>query len=126
MTPLEKIREELCEIGFTPNVVSAEGFVQSSAVVIAYPVHTGRFKDQIYDIAIGFQEDSYPDYPPHFIYVAELPDPKLPAYSSFHYNNAKWSGFSVPPSDFWDTLPTSEKNMKTFVNRHMIRFWSQI
>ena len=77
-------------------------------------------------MAIGSPENSYPDYPPHFIYVAELPDPRLPVHHSFRYNDADWSAFSVPPSDFWDTLAASEKNMKTYINLHITRFWSQI
>ena len=126
MTPAELICAELSELGLAPRVVVAEGFFQNTAVVLEQNVPTGRFKNQTLTVAIGFQEHVYPDYPPHFIYVAELPDSRLPVHSSFEYDNRGWKSFSVPPSDFWDACPASEKNMKTFMNRHLLRFWSQI
>lgn len=126
MTPVDLICTELREMGFTPYIVSADGFTQNTAVALTEPIPTGRLKDQIFTFAIGFQESSYPDYPPHFIYVAELPSPQLPVHSSFDYDNRHWKAFSVPPSDFWDNLPASEKNMGTYVNRHLLRFWNQI
>ena len=126
MTPTDIICAELRDMGLDPQLTFANGFIQHTAVALYQLVPTGRFKDQTFRLAVGFQEDSYPDYPPHFIYVANLPDSHLPVHSTFEYDNCHWTGFSVPPSDFWDGLPTSQKNMKTFVNRHLLRFWSQI
>ena len=126
MTPTDSICAELSQLGLEPKIVSASGFIQHKAVALNQQVPTGRFKDETFILAIGFQEDSYPDYPPHFVYVAELPSEQLPVHSSFTYDNRQWKAFSVPPSDFWDDLPSSEKNMKTFVNRHLLRFWNQI
>ena len=126
MTPIDSIFSELDELGLDPHIVAANGFIQQTAVALTQKVPTGRFKDEVFTIAIGFQEDIYPDYPPHFIYVADLPDSQLPIHKSFSFDNRDWSAFSVPPSDFWDGLPASEKNMKTFVNRHLLRFWNQV
>ena len=126
MTPADLICAELREMGTEPHIISANNFIQNTAVTLTQKIPTGRFKGQTLTLAIGFQEDSYPDYPPHFIYMANLPDPRLPVHSSFDYDNRSWKAFSVPPSDFWDDLPASEKNMKTFVNRHLLRFWSRI
>lgn len=126
MTPADLICAELREMGLEPCIVSDSGFIQNTAVVLSQLIPTGRYKGQTFTFAIGFQEDSYPEYPPHFIYLAELPDSQLPVYSSFDYDNRNWKAFSVPPSDFWDNLPDKEKNMKTFVNRHLLRFWRQI
>ena len=126
MTPTDLICAELREMGLEPHIISANGFIQNAAVALSQRIPTGRFKDQTFNLAIGFQEDSYPDYPPHFIYVADLPSSQLPVHSSFDYDNRHWKAFSVPPSDFWDNLPASEKNMKTFLNRHLLRFWNQI
>lgn len=126
MTPTDMICAELREMGLNPELIHAKGFIQNTAVGIQQLVPTGRLKDQMFRIAIGFQENSYPDYPPHFIYVAALQDSRLPVHTTFEYDSCHWKGFSVPPSDFWDELPTSQKNMKTFVNRHLLRFWRQI
>ena len=78
------------------------------------------------DIAVSFQEEGYPEYPPHFIHVKEVADAKLPEHQTFQFENARWVSFSVPPTDFWDGLPSSEKNMKTYVHRHLARFLDQV
>ena len=126
MSPADLVCSELREMGLAAQIVAGNGFVQQTAVVISQEVQTGRFKNQVLTIAVGFQEDSYPEYPPHFIYVADLADSRIPVHSQFHFDGRYWKSFSVPPSDFWDSLPAAEKNMKTFLNRHLMRFWNQI
>lgn len=126
MTSAEKICAELRELGLEPEIISADGFINNTAVALRQMIPTGRFKGKTVRFAIGFQEDSYPAYPPHFIYVTGLQDSQIPVHTTFEYDNHQWMGFSVPPSDFWDGLPTSRKNMETYVNRHVLRFWSQI
>ena len=126
MNPLEQVCRELRELGYEPTIVSLGGFGAGGLVAVDYEVATGRYRGRIFKVSIGFQEDAYPEYPPHFVGVANLPDPRIPVHSSHHYNNAVWSMFSVPPSDFWDNLPSSDKNMKTYVRRHLSRFWSQV
>lgn len=127
MSPLEKIAEEFRELGYLAEIVSNDGkFIGQGAVVFDYAVSNGRYKGRTFKVGIGFQEDAYPEYPPHFIYVADLPSPQLLVHNSFHYNNVNWLGFSVPPSDFWDSLPLQDKNMRTYLYRHLTRFWSQV
>ena len=128
MTPLETVAAELQVL---PNVTRARtvnggGFVGAAAVVFDYVVPTGRYRNRTFPVGVGLQEDACPEYPPHFIYVADLDNPQLPVHSSFDYAGARWSAFSVPPSDFWDGLAVADKNMRTYVDRHLTRFWSQV
>jgi len=125
MTAAEKICDELRDLSLKPEIISANGFINSTAVELYQIIPTGRLKGKWIRYAIGFQEDSYPAYPPHFIYVADIQHSEIPPHTTFEYDNHQWMGFSVPPSDFWDCLPTSEKNMKTYINRHLLRFWSK-
>lgn len=126
MNPLNTIAAELQELGYKPEVVSGQGFHGSGAVTIDYPVPIGRCRGQIFRVAIGFQEDAYPEYPPHFIYVKGISNPQIHPHSSLDYENSRWTAFSSPPNDFWDRLPAPDKNMKTYIRRHMMKFWSQI
>ncbi len=126
MSDLNKINSELSELGFTPQIVHFPEFGSGEAVVIGYPVTTGRYKGQTFKIGISFQEGGYPEYPPHFLHVQTLPASLFPEYSRHRYAHSDWSVFSVPPSDFWDNLPLEKKNMKTYLNRHLTRFWNQI
>lgn len=126
MSSLEKISEELQDLGYKPRVVSLNGFTPSELVAIDYQPTCGRYKGQLFKVGIGFQENAYPEYPPHFVGVVNLSDPSIPVHSSHRLENDQLSMFSVPPSDFWDKLPSSDKNMKTYIRRHLARFWSQL
>jgi len=125
MTPIEKVLAELQEVGHTAQARQPDGFGYVLAV-FEYPVDSGRFRGQRFRVGIGFQEDAYPEYPPHWLCVSSLPDNRIPQHSGFTFDGADWSVFSVPPSDFWDSLPTSQKNMKTYLRLHMTRFWDQV
>lgn len=124
MSPLERISGELRESGYEPTVLHLDRF--GRFVVINYHTLAGRYRGQSFKLGIGFQEDSYPEYPPHFIAVANLRDSCLPVYGSQVDGDDAWAIFSVPPSDFWDSLSSSDKNMKTYLFRHVARFWSQV
>lgn len=124
-TPLAKILAELHELGFAAVECKPDDFGYALAV-IEYPVQVGRYRGRNFTVGIGFQEDAYPEYPPHWLCVASLPDNQIRHHSEFTCKDAHWRAFSVPPSDFWDTLPTVEKNMKTYLWRHMPRFWDQV
>ena len=128
MTPLEAVAAELRVLKSVTNVciVSDNGFIGHRAVSFDYAVLTGRHRNRVFTVAVGFQEDAYPEYPPHFIYVADLEAPNIRVHSSFHHAGRKWSAFSVPPSDFWDGLASTKKNMKIYIARHLGRFWSQV
>ena len=126
MNPLEQISEELRGLGYEPVRFSLDGFTAGELVGIDYQPTCGRYKGQLFKVGIGFQENAYPEYPPHFIGVANLSGPNIRVHSSHRRENYEWSMFSVPPNDFWDSLPSSDKNMKTYVRRHLARFWSQL
>ena len=126
MRALEQIRAELDALGLSPRIVPRTGFDFGAIVAFRFEVNVGRFKGQRFEVGIGFQENGYPEYPPHFLCIASLPDSVLPVHSCSQVDGSDWCAFSVPPSDFWDSLPTSEKNMKTYVRRHLVRFWGQI
>ena len=125
MTPLAKILAELNGSGYAAERCRPNNFGYDLAV-IDYPVEVGRYRGQRFKVGIGFQEDAYPEYPPHWLCVATLPDSQVPQHSAFTHEGAEWRVFSVPPSDFWDALPTAQKNMKTYLQRHMTRFWNQV
>ena len=126
MRTLDWISAELSAEGFTPEILIASGCPGNGAVIINYRVDTGQYKNKRFKTGIAFKEGGYPEYPPHFICVADIPESSLPVFSKFSYRDSEWSVFSVPPSDFWDSLPSSDKNMKTYINRHLARFWNQI
>ena len=126
MNSIEQICVELAELGLVPKVLKIEGLGGGQAAAFNYQVKTGRHKGQTFSVGIAFQEAGYPEYAPHFIWVAGLTEPSQPAHSTAACEHESWQAFSVPPNDFWDRLPSAEKNMKTYMRRHMQRFWDQV
>lgn len=115
MSPVDLVGKELEALGFTPEQLRIDSLGGVHAVVVDYPVPTGRFKGQTFRIGVAFQEAGYPEYPPHFVWIANIESPVLPVHSVSEHNGVQWSAFSFPPSDFWDRLPLPEKNMKTYM-----------
>ena len=125
MIAIDQVCEELSAIGYEVHKALPSG-APIELAIIDYHVEVGRFKGNCFTLGIGPEGAGYPEYPPHFICIADLSDAQMPIHSTFNYNDSVWSVFSTPPKDFWDSLSLSEKNMKTYCLRHLPRFWSQV
>ena len=126
MDAVEVVEHELRDLGYPLEVVDVPGFDFGKVVVFDYPVTIGRYRGRTFLVGVGFQEEGYPEYPPHFVLVADLPCARLPRYATHRLDGQEWSVFSVPPGDFWDTLAPAAKNMKTYLRRHLMRVWHQM
>ena len=123
MSAIDQVRQELEACGFDVAVKDAP---QGPVVVFDFRVPTGRYREKIFKMGVSFQDHTYPEYPPHFVHVANIEGTKLTKHSDYSDGTATWSVYSFPPSDFWDDLPSENKNMRTFVRRHLLRVWSQM
>ena len=126
MSALDVVERELRDLGYPLEVVDVPGFNFGRVVVFEYPVVTGRYRGGTFTVGVGFQDEGYPEYPPHFVLIADLPHAHLTKFSTHQLEGREWSVFSAPPGDFWDTLAPEEKNMKTYVRRHLTRVWRQM
>ena len=123
---LERVSEELRDIGLAPRIVDFTGFSRR-AVVFDIEVQHGRYKGAILTLALSFQEDAYPEYPPHFVHLkSSISTAITTRRSTHHFDGESWSAYSLPPSDFWDRLESSQKNMKTYYIRHLLRILAQL
>ena len=124
---LDQIVQELQDLGLNPRIVrfSSPPFYQ--AVVFDVHVEHGRYKDQTLSVGLSFQELAYPEYPPHFVHFKSSIETNIACRHSAHdFEGAHWSAYSLPPSDFWDRLDSSEKSMKTYVHRHLQRILARL
>jgi len=126
MSVIERVRLELQTLGYEPKIEVFPRFNSGPIIAFDYYVKNGRHRGGTFKVGLSFQEDAYPEYPPHFVHIADLGPTDLTKHSSHQFNGTEWSVFSAPPSDFWDTLPQDAKNMETYVNRHLVRFWSEV
>ena len=120
---LRRVADELRELDFSPRLVEFPSFPSSSqAVLVDVAVQHGRYKGQTLAVGLSFQENAYPEYPPHFVHFKSSISTKIATRHSTHdFEGENWSAYSLPPSDFWDNLDSSQKNMKTYVRRHLLR-----
>ena len=129
MSGIERIADELEALGY--NVFYIDDFPAGRVVVIEYEVQTGKYSGKTVLMGFSFQEDGYPEYPPHWIHICA--DGTTPPYddqlgkSPRRYSAAdntgvqrEWLAFSRPPGKFWDNLET--KHMKHYLDFHITRF----
>ncbi|MXX57045.1 MAG: hypothetical protein F4X22_13775 [Gemmatimonadales bacterium] len=111
-----------------PRIVDFPGFsISGQAIVLDIDVKHGRFKDKTVTLALSFQEDAYPEYPPHFVHFkSSISTPIATRHSTHDFEGENWSAYSLPPSDFWDGLKSSEKNMRTYYQRHLLRVLARL
>ncbi|WP_420636259.1 hypothetical protein [Candidatus Palauibacter sp.] len=122
---LGTVDRELRELGIGSRVVRWNG-AGGEAVVFPFVVLSGRFRGTTLDIGLSFQEAAYPEYPPHFIHVRNLDATNKTRHSEHEFEGALWWTFSAPPSNFWDALEPSQKNMRTYVRGHLLRFLDEL
>ena len=124
---LERVANELRELGLEPRIADFPGFpVSGRAIVLDAYVEHGRYKGETLTLALSFQEDAYPEYPPHFVHLKSSIRTGIPRHSTFDFERESWSAYSLPPSDFWDRLESSQKNMRTYYRRHLMRVLAQL
>ena len=125
---LEQVADELRAIGLAPRVVDFPDFtISGKAVVVQVDVQHGPYKGETLTLALSFQEDAYPEYPPHFVHLQSSVSTNVTTRHSTHvFEGEEWSAYSLPPSDFWDALQSSQKNMKTYYRRHLLRILAQL
>lgn len=123
MSAIDQVRQELNAFGIDAVVKHP---APGPVVVFDFQVPTGRYRGNSFKMGISFQEDAYPEYPPHFVHVADIKGSNLTRHSTYSEGATTWSVYSFPPSDFWDSLPAEDKNMKTYIRRHLLRIWNRM
>ena len=125
MNSLELIKKEMEALGYQTKL-TANLFNNTSVLTFDYTPSLGRYKNQKFKMSISMQEDGYPEFPPHFLHICNLPDSHLTIHGTYETNDGLWKVFSAPPNDIWDHLPMEERNMKTYMYSHVNRIWNQI
>ena len=127
MSGLERIESELKSLGYNPFYIETP---QGRAIVIDYTIPTGKYKGQKAKFGFSFQEDGYPEYPPHWIHISPPYDDQrggtiqLYSHPDDRGNGQNWLALSRPPQDFWDGLPT--KHIKHYLDYHLHRFCKEL
>ena len=121
MSSFRLIQEELENLGYTTENITPAN--HDTVIVFDYTVDVGRYRNSTFRVGISLQDGGYPEYPPHFFHICNAPAIDLTPHLNYQENGQEWCAFSVPPSDFCDRLPPEDKNMATYLHRHIRRFW---
>ena len=105
-----RVQEELVSLGY-----ETQTFNSGMGVVVAfnYTIETGSHKGKPVLVGVSFQDEGYPDYPPHWIHVSPpIPDGRGGTVQTYELSGSSWLAMSRPPGSLWDQLPT--KHMRGF------------
>ena len=129
MSGIERITDELKALGYNPFYI--DNSPAGRVVVIEYKVPTGKYIKETVLIGFSFQEEGYPEYPPHWIHTCA--DGTNPPYNDqlggstqpyWALDNKgvqrEWLALSRPPGKLWDNLAT--KHIKHYLGFHITRF----
>ncbi len=127
MSGLERIESELKGLGYSPFYIETP---QGRAIAINYKINIGKYKGRKALFGFSFQEEGYPEYPPHWIHISPpYNDQRGGTVQPYNYPDnqgvdQKWLALSRPPQDFWDQLPT--KHIKHYLDFHISRFCKEL
>ena len=94
-------------------------------IAFDYEIQAGSHKGEPVRVGVSFQEEGYPEYPPHWVHVSPpIDDGKGGSVGSYSVDGSDWFAMSRPPGDFWDRLPT--KHMGAYMSDHLSRIWSDV
>ena len=120
---IERVQGELESLGYRTSVFDSQ---QGRVVSFDYAIEVGSHKGALVTVGLSFQDEGYPEYPPHWIHVTPpLDDGK--GGSTVTYTDTAgraWLAMSRPPGDIWDRLPT--KHMGAYVSEHLRRIWKDV
>ena len=125
---LQRVVKELQDIGLNPRIFEfSAAHASERAVMFDIKVQTGRYKGKTLKVALSFQEDSYPEYPPHFVHLlSSTTTMEFTRHFQYQFEGEEWSAYSLPPSDLWDKLDLSQKNMRMYVKGHIFRILAKL
>ena len=119
---VQRVNAELESMGYqTREFDSPYGRV----VAFQYTIEVGSHIGKEVSVGVGFQEEGYPEYPPHWVHVSpRLPDKVGVVNAYTDPEGREWLAMSRPPGDIWDRLPT--KHMGAYISEHLRRIWSDV
>ena len=121
-TAVDTVINELKDLEYSPFVIETPVGI---TVFFEYSLPNGKYSGETVLLGISFQEQGYPEYPPHWVHFSPPYNNGLGS-SDRKYRRKDEKGIerefialSRPPSDIWDKLPT--KNMQSYLDLHIYR-----
>ena len=118
----KRIQQELVSLGYETQTFNSG---MGDIVAFNYIIETGTHKGEPVLVGVSFQEEGYPDYPPHWIHVSPpIDDGRGGSVQTYEESGRPWLAMSRPPGRIWDQLPT--KHMYGFISEHLRKIWKDV
>ena len=117
-----RVQRELESLGY-----ETQTFNSGMGVVAAfnYTIEAGSHKGRPVLVGVSFQEEGYPDYPPHWIHVSPpIPDGRGGSVQTYEMAGCQWLAMSRPPGRIWDQLRT--KHISGYISEHLRKIWKDV
>lgn len=117
---VNRVKRELESLGYKTALFDS---AQGKVVSFKYTMETGSHKGERVLLGVSFQEEGYPEYPPHWVHVSPaIDDGKGGSVQKYRdAQGREWIAMSRPPGEIWDRLPT--KHMGAYIDEHLRRLW---
>ena len=119
---VSRVQAELIHLGYETECFSSG---QGQVVAFNYTIEAGSRKGETVTVGVSFQEDGYPEYPPHWVHVTPPIEDGRGGSVQFYQDASgrSWIAMSRPPAN-WDRIPT--KTMSAYISEHLRRIWVDI
>ena len=120
---IRKVRDELKSLGLD----SFEFDWQNGRVVaFQYTIEAGSKAGTAVLVGVSFQEEGYPEYPPHWVHVSPpIPDHHGGGQRYCTADGRQWLAMSRAPGPVWDRL-SQKKDMHAYIEEHLRRIWRHV
>ena len=119
---VNRVQDELVFLGYETQTFDTR---IGAVVAFNYIIETGSYKGTPVLVGVSFQEEGYPEYPPHWIHVCPpVADGRGGSAQSYEMAGCQWLAMSRPPGRVWDQLPT--KHMYAYINEHLRKIWKDV
>ena len=120
---IDRVQQELEALGYRTSLFDSQ---QGTVVSFKYTIEAGSHRGTQAMVGLSFQEEGYPEYPPHWIHVTPpIEDGKGGSAGTYTDSQGRtWLAMSRPPGDLWDRLPT--RHMGAYISEHLRRIWKDV
>ena len=117
-----KVRAELISLGYE---LFEFDWQNGRVVAFQYTIEAGSNTGTSVLVGLSFQEEGYPEYPPHWVHVSPPIADHHGGGHAYHTDDGReWLAMSRAPGTAWDRL--LQKDMGSYIAEHLRRIWREV
>ena len=117
-----KVRAELKSLGYE---LFEFDWQNGRVVAFQYTIEAGSNTGTSVLVGLSFQEEGYPEYPPHWVHVSPpIADHHGGGHAYYTDDGREWLAMSRAPGTAWDRL--LQKDMGSYIAEHLRRIWREV